>query len=120
MLRDGRVSALDYAEQLTSLLFPATSPPPRWADFTIEPSGPFSLQNATAFGLGQRAGEPFDGAIRLAFCLDRYGDQVDVAFRQDDAGVHGWFDGDGAPPQWPRHQRGARHVGDRSLGVRRR
>ncbi|MDQ6650316.1 MAG: DNA-3-methyladenine glycosylase 2 family protein [Actinomycetota bacterium] len=63
------------------------------ADFTIVPSGPFSLKEATTFGFGQRDSQPYEGVMRLAFCLDGYRDQVAVALRQDDDGVHGWVDG---------------------------
>jgi len=67
----------------------AGSPP----DFTIEPSGPFSLEEAVTFGFGQRDGEPFEGVMRLAFCVDGYRDQAGVAVRQDASGVHGWIEG---------------------------
>jgi DNA-3-methyladenine glycosylase II len=56
--------------------------------FTIEPEGPFSLQEAILFGFGQRAESTFDGVMRLAFCLDGYRTQVGVEVRQDEGGVH--------------------------------
>ena len=59
------------------------------AEFTIEPVGPFSLQESATFGFGQRSGRPYDGTMRLAFCLDDYREQVGVVLSQDDAGVHG-------------------------------
>jgi DNA-3-methyladenine glycosylase II len=39
---------------------------------TIEPTGRFSLRAAAAFGFGPTEGRPltFDGAMRLAFCVD--------------------------------------------------
>jgi len=58
------------------------------ASFTITPSGPFSLAEAATFGFGQRAGDSWDGIMRLAFCLDGYADQVGVEVRQDEAGPH--------------------------------
>jgi len=62
--------------------------------FTIEPSGPFSLQESATFGFGQRQADVYDGVMRLAFCLDGYRDQVGVALRQDAAGVHAWVEGE--------------------------
>jgi DNA-3-methyladenine glycosylase II len=64
--------------------------------FTITPRGPFSLAEAAAFGFGQRGGSPFDGVMRLAFCLDGYQHQAGVEVRQDAAGVHGTVHGPGA------------------------
>ena len=62
--------------------------------FVIEPQGPFSLRESALFGFGQRHSEPFEGAMRLAFCLDGYRDQVGVVVTQDDQGlVHGEVDG---------------------------
>jgi len=58
------------------------------ATFTIEPRGPFSLEEANNFGFGQRSATTWDGIMRLAFCVDGYRDQVGVAVRQDDHGVH--------------------------------
>jgi DNA-3-methyladenine glycosylase II len=43
--------------------------------FTIAPQGPFSLKEAATFGFGQRAGADWDGAMRLAFCVDGYSAQ---------------------------------------------
>jgi DNA-3-methyladenine glycosylase II len=57
--------------------------------FDIKPSGPFSLAEIAGFGFGQRAAQPFDGVLRLAFCLDGYREQVGVEVRQDESGVHG-------------------------------
>ena len=39
---------------------------------TIKPLGRFSLRAAAAFGFGPTEGRPptFDGAMRLAFCVD--------------------------------------------------
>jgi DNA-3-methyladenine glycosylase II len=58
------------------------------ATFTIEPQGPFSLEEADNFGFGQRFETSRDGIMRLAFCVDGYRDQVGVAVRQDADGVH--------------------------------
>jgi DNA-3-methyladenine glycosylase II len=58
--------------------------------FTIVPRGPFSLREAALFGFGPRAEKQFDGVMRLAFCVDGYGDQVGVELRQSpDGAVHG-------------------------------
>lgn len=62
--------------------------------FTIVPDGPFSLKESVLFGFGQRHSEPWTGVMRLAFCSDGYRQQVGVAVRQDDAGVHGELSGD--------------------------
>jgi DNA-3-methyladenine glycosylase II len=56
------------------------------AEFTITPSGPFSLAEAATFGFGQRDGGGWDGVMRLAFCLDGYDRYVGVEVRQDGAG----------------------------------
>lgn len=66
--------------------------------FTIVPRGPFSLQELATFGFGQRAGEDFDGVMRLAFCMDNYRDQVGVEIREDASGVHGIVVGEGDLP----------------------
>jgi len=58
------------------------------ATFTIEPQGPFSLEEANSFGFGQRFDADRDGIMRLAFCVDGYQDQVGVAVCQDEHGVH--------------------------------
>ncbi|HEY5852940.1 MAG TPA: hypothetical protein VIW24_02525 [Aldersonia sp.] len=55
--------------------------------FTIEPSGPFALRESVEFGFGQRDAEPFDGVMRLAFCLDGYREHAAVEVRQDERGV---------------------------------
>ena len=63
--------------------------------FTIVPRGPFSLAEAVAFGFGQRDAAAGEDVMRLAFCLDGYQQQVGVAVRQDEAGVHGTVHGPG-------------------------
>jgi DNA-3-methyladenine glycosylase II len=62
---------------------------PAAVEFDIAPVGPFSLREAAEFGFGQRPAEPFDGVMRLAFCLDRSWEPVGVEVRQDHRGVHG-------------------------------
>jgi len=63
--------------------------------FTLQPRGPFSLKEAATFGFGQRAGADWDGAMRLAFCVDGYSAQVGVEVRQDaDGDVHGTIAGE--------------------------
>lgn len=57
-------------------------------NFTIIPRGPFSLRAAATFGFGHRVPAPWDGVLRMAFCLDGYREQVGVEVRQDGAGVH--------------------------------
>lgn len=57
--------------------------------FTVVPTGRYSLRESVEFGFGQRHAEQFDGVMRLAFCLDDFGDQVGVVLRQDKTGVHG-------------------------------
>jgi len=56
--------------------------------FSIEPRGPFSLEEADRFGFGQREAASHDGVMRLAFCVDGYRLQAAAAIRQDDLGVH--------------------------------
>ena len=56
--------------------------------FTIVPEGPFSLREAATFGFGQRLETTWDGVMRLAFCVDGYGEQAGVEVRPDDRGVH--------------------------------
>lgn len=51
--------------------------------FTIEPRGPFPLEEVDNFGFGQRLDTRSDGIMRLAFCVDGYREQVGVAVRQD-------------------------------------
>ncbi|GAC1578698.1 MAG: DNA-3-methyladenine glycosylase [Candidatus Dormibacteria bacterium] len=63
-------------------------------DFSIEPSGPFSLEESARFGFGQRDAEEYEGVMRLAFCVDGYREQAGVAVREDDSGVHGWVEGE--------------------------
>lgn len=64
--------------------------------FSLAPTGDFSLRAAALFSFGQRESSDFDGAMRLAFCLDGGFDrQVGVAVRQDDSGVHGVVHGAG-------------------------
>jgi DNA-3-methyladenine glycosylase II len=55
--------------------------------FTITPKGPFSLKESAEFGFGQRHSTPFEGVMRMAFCLDDYRKQVGVAISQDEEGV---------------------------------
>jgi DNA-3-methyladenine glycosylase II len=62
--------------------------------FTIVPAGPFSLAELATFGFGQRGAEPFEGVMRLAFCVDGHRRQVGVAVRQDRDGVHAWVQGE--------------------------
>jgi DNA-3-methyladenine glycosylase II len=64
--------------------------------FTIEPRGPFSLEELATFGFGQRSSQKFDGVMRLAFCLDDFSQHVGVEVRQDGAGVHCAFEGSGS------------------------
>jgi DNA-3-methyladenine glycosylase II len=71
--------------------------------FTISPRGPFSLEEATLFGFGQRAEQRFDGVMRLGFCVDGYTDQVGVALGQDaDGTVHGTVQGLAGRGAWSR------------------
>ena len=64
---------------------------------TIQVSGEFSLRESAQFGFGQRdAAADFDGAMRLAFCLDgTYEQQVGVVVRQQGAHVLGEVHGAG-------------------------
>jgi len=64
---------------------PAQADPQR---FTIEPEGPFSLEESATFGFGQREAATYEGVMRLAFCLDGYRQQAAAEVRQDDGGVH--------------------------------
>lgn len=66
---------------------PTTTCPPRTDTFTIQPRGPFSLEEAAMFGFGQRHDDHFDGTMRLAFCVDDHAGQAGVAVRQDDTGT---------------------------------
>jgi DNA-3-methyladenine glycosylase II len=61
--------------------------------FTIEPLGPFSLEELGIFGFGQRSAQVWDGVMRLAFCLDDFSGHVGVEVRQDGQGVHCTFEG---------------------------
>ena len=62
--------------------------------FTIEPLGPFSLEEAARFGFGQRHDSGFDGTMRLAFCVDGYQRQAGVSLTQaEDGSVHGTIAG---------------------------
>jgi DNA-3-methyladenine glycosylase II len=71
---------------------------------TIEPRGRFSLRAAAAFGFGPTEGRPptFDGALRLAFCVDGGRGYAGAVLRQrrDDepVGVELTLR-DGAPPE---------------------
>jgi len=62
--------------------------------FSIEPQGPFSLEEAAHFGFGQRDAAAFEGVMRLAFVVDGYSRQAGAAVRQDDRGVHVELQGD--------------------------
>lgn len=66
--------------------------------FTIQVQGQFSLRESALFGFGQReAAAAYDGAMRLAFCLDgTYEQQVGVVVRQQAADVLGEVHGDGS------------------------
>jgi len=55
--------------------------------FTISPRGPFSLEEASLFGFGQRAEQRFDGIMRLGFCTDSFDTQVGVELRQQPDGT---------------------------------
>ncbi len=67
--------------------------------FTIRPQGEFSLRESAQFGFGQRDATDaadFDGAMRLAFCLDGgFAQQVGVVVRQQDDVVLGEVHGAG-------------------------
>jgi len=64
--------------------------------FTITAQGEFSLRESAQFGFGQRDAADFDGAMRLAFCLDGgFGQQVGVVVRQLDDAVLGEVHGPG-------------------------
>src|ERR1700722_20065990 len=59
---------------------------------TITPRGQFSLRAAAAFGFGPTEGRPptFDGALRLAFCVDGGRGYAGAVLRQrNDAGAVG-------------------------------
>jgi DNA-3-methyladenine glycosylase II len=92
--------------------------------FTIVPAGPFSLEEAATFGFGQRAAEPFEGVMRLAFCVDGHRRQVGVAVRQDGDGVHAWVQGEDTESADVRTQvarvLSLDHDGDEFLAVGRR
>jgi DNA-3-methyladenine glycosylase II len=64
---------------------------------TIEPRGPFSLRESATLGFGHRHDIPYDGVMRMAFCLDSYAGAAGVEVRQDDAGVHVTVRGDADP-----------------------
>jgi DNA-3-methyladenine glycosylase II len=66
----------------------------RTSTFTIEPRGPFSLEEAAHFGFGQREAASYDGVMRLAFCVDGYRGHAAAAVRQDTGGVHAEVQGD--------------------------
>ncbi len=56
--------------------------------FLIHPQGAFSLRAAATFGFGQRAGDDgYDGAMRMAFCLDGYRHHVGVVLRETAEGI---------------------------------
>jgi DNA-3-methyladenine glycosylase II len=56
--------------------------------FAITPRGPFSLAESATFGFGQRDDDRWDGVMRLAFCVDGYGQHAGVELRQDDSRDH--------------------------------
>jgi DNA-3-methyladenine glycosylase II len=64
--------------------------------FTIRPSGSFSLEEAANFGFGQRMDTKWDGVLRFAFCVDGHREQVGVEIRQEhldvDCLMHGEAD----------------------------
>ncbi|MEP6598870.1 MAG: DNA-3-methyladenine glycosylase 2 family protein [Actinomycetota bacterium] len=62
--------------------------------FAVTPRGPFSLERLATVRFGHQQAERFDGAMRLAFCLDGYRDQVGVEVRQHDDAVHCIVHGD--------------------------
>ncbi|HEY2298048.1 MAG TPA: hypothetical protein VGH43_09995 [Jatrophihabitans sp.] len=66
--------------------------------FTIHAEGEFSLRESALFGFGQRdAALDYDGAMRLAFCLDgSYEQQVGVVVRQQGQDVLGEVHGAGS------------------------
>jgi DNA-3-methyladenine glycosylase II len=66
--------------------------------FTIQAEGEFSLRESASFGFGQRdAATEYDGAMRLAFCLDgSYEQQVGVVVRQQGPDVLGEVHGPGS------------------------
>jgi len=67
--------------------------------YTIEPKGPFSLEEAGTFGFGQRFDDQFDGTMRLAFCVDGYTSQAGVAVTQSaDGTVHATISGTTGDP----------------------
>jgi DNA-3-methyladenine glycosylase II len=57
--------------------------------FSIQPQGPFSLEESANFGFGQRHSNKFDGTMRMAFCVDGdgYSRQAAVALAQDSDGT---------------------------------
>src|SRR6476659_1599852 len=65
--------------------------------FTIQVQGEFSLRESALFGFGQRdEAADYDGAMRLAFCLDgSYEQQVGVVVRQQGGDVLGEVHGPG-------------------------
>ena len=56
---------------------------------SIQPEGPFLLEESATFGFGQRDAAAFDGTMRLAFCVDGdgYERQVGVIVCQGDTGL---------------------------------
>ena len=65
--------------------------------FTIHPKGPFSLEEAANFGFGQRLDPEGDGALRFAFCVDGYREQVGVEIRQEKLDVDCLMQGEADP-----------------------
>lgn len=75
-------------------------------EFTITPTGHFSLHLAAGFGFGYRTGvhQPEEALMRLAFCLDGHWEQAGVLLRQNAGGtllgeLHGTRDVEGARRQ---------------------
>jgi DNA-3-methyladenine glycosylase II len=63
--------------------------------FTIEPVGAYSLRESVELGFGQRHAEAWDGAMRLAFCIDGFRSQVGVELREDGDRLVGTIAGHG-------------------------
>jgi DNA-3-methyladenine glycosylase II len=65
--------------------------------FTIDPRGPFSLEEAALFGFGHTVDPRWDGVMRMAFCVDGHYEHVGVELRQDGDLLHGTVHGDADP-----------------------
>jgi DNA-3-methyladenine glycosylase II len=57
------------------------------ADFTIVPSGPFSLELASGHAFGPRVGVRQQALMRLAFCADSFQELAGVVLRQEPDGT---------------------------------